>query len=669
MEIGRAYTGCKHLKRLVILITFLLSCFNLLSLDAFVELSDTRIKRASRLILDLYVERVEGITPEIKEPEFPDILSRISGPYISPVKKESNGQKKDFWRYRYTFQGVRSGRRVLSPFTIVSGNIELKTSPLLVEVSYISDINKVSFDIEWKVPDKIYKGQSFFLVLYVKNMDKLLVPYNVSIGDFKGVFIEPSAFFHDFVENKVGDISVFDIPVRSFIVTAFDDISLPEVKISLDGVTEELGPMDITVLDSPNEISQTGAVGELEFYYDMDKIVIDENSTFSLRMTISGTGNIPYISFPEILTDDMIITKQWEDSNVVTDIAGYKGWRTRNIEFKPLKTGSIELDLPDFIYFSPEKRELKRKGGKKVFLTVRPVDTVEKDFELLDYKSVSDMDRKAYITHLYLFLALVGILALFIFLVIKKPYLSVFIMIVGILLIFIFFKYEGIDKNKIDKAYLLEQKAKYEEALSLYLSALKEKESPGLLYNAAVIYNKKHEIGRSLFFLKRAEIIFPNFPQAEALVKHIESTNNILSFKSLYVPYPVDNAFGIMFLSVYVLYILVFIYYFIKRKIYLVFILIFSTVFITSLSFCLYPSLLKNEAYAIVLENSSVYKIPDSETKKEYLLKEGSGVFIRYLHNGFYLIENNYGIEGWVDEKMIKRIIPDGEKDGRKIIF
>lgn len=656
MEVKGIDAGHNCYKRLVVLFVFLVSAARLFSLDVFLELSDTRIKRGSTLVLDLFIERIEGINPDVIEPTFPDIIKKTSGPYISPVKKDVNGETKPFWRYRYKFIGIKSGRRVIKPFFITSEAIETKTEPVLIEVSYISDINKVSFDVEWVFPEKVYKGESFPLVLCVKNMDKLIFPSRVSIGEFKGAFVETSAFFSDAIENKYRDFSLYDIPVRSFVLTAFDNITLPPADITIGDVTEAIEDASITVVDIPWAVD-TGAIGDFDFYYDWDLTSIDMSMSFTLRMTISGDGNLPYLSFPEILLDNMIIAKEWEDSDISTGLKGYKGWRTKTLVLKPLTSGRLRLDLPEFVYFSPTQNSLERIRGKSLVINVKPAPDNKTVADILGSKKIISIDQQIYLEKLFFFISIAGIVGAIFLLLFKKTWISLAIVVLGVGISLISLKPITHDINSIDKAYSLFKNGKYKESLELYTKLSKDQSSPAFFYNMAALSYKEDKIGDAVFFLKKALLLYPNFIEAKNLLYNIAEERDIRPGKDFFIPYDLMTVAILLIVSVYMFYIFSFLFLFFKKRLYLVAMLTFSVfVFIFAFFTIFTQFMYVGKDYAVVLKPSIVYNVPREAAKQIYKLTEGTEVLIRYKHKGFFLVKNDYGIEGWVYQDLVKRL-------------
>ena len=119
-----------------------------------------------------------------------------------------------------------------------------------------------------------------------------------------------------------------------------------------------------------------GAVGDFKISAKLDKNTIDVNDAISLKIKISGTGNLKLINEPEInfppdfeLFDDAKVNDKINNSS-----NGSSGYREFEYLFSPRHSGTYQIPPVKFVYFNPVLKKYKTLTTKEFTITVNKGD-------------------------------------------------------------------------------------------------------------------------------------------------------------------------------------------------------------------------------------------------------------------------------------------------------
>lgn len=118
--------------------------------------------------------------------------------------------------------------------------------------------------------------------------------------------------------------------------------------------------VNITVLPLPEgkPTSFTGGVGQLKFDVTVDKTEIKANEPITLKVTISGTGNMKFVDAPRInFPPDFEIY----DPKISTNLNGTTVSGSKTFEYLviPRHEGSYKIPAIEFSYFDPQAKQYK----------------------------------------------------------------------------------------------------------------------------------------------------------------------------------------------------------------------------------------------------------------------------------------------------------------------
>jgi hypothetical protein len=153
-----------------------------------------------------------------------------------------------------------------------------------------------------------------------------------------------------------------------FFNNPFFNNSVQDVKVSMKS-----DPVKITVRDLPANApsSFTGAVGKFTMEASLDKNEVKAHDGVTLKIKITGKGNLklidpPKISFPaEFDTYDPKI-----NSNINTTTAGVTGSKTFEYLVIPRNAGEYKIPVSDFSFFDLERKQYSEIPGSNFVLKV-----------------------------------------------------------------------------------------------------------------------------------------------------------------------------------------------------------------------------------------------------------------------------------------------------------
>ncbi len=144
---------------------------------------------------------------------------------------------------------------------------------------------------------------------------------------------------------------------QSFFDDFFDNYRVVKAKVVSDPVT-------IAVKDLPNQpANYNGAVGNFSFSGSLDKTEAKSNEAMTLKLTVSGTGNLNLINPPkiELPQDFEAYEPKTTDRTMVSD-NGMNGSITFEYLFIPRYAGNFTIPAVQFVYFNPATRQFETKS-------------------------------------------------------------------------------------------------------------------------------------------------------------------------------------------------------------------------------------------------------------------------------------------------------------------
>lgn len=152
---------------------------------------------------------------------------------------------------------------------------------------------------------------------------------------------------------------------QSFFDDFFDNYRVVKAKVVSD-------PVNINVKDLPNPPADfSGAVGNFNFSGSIDKTTAKTNEAITLRLTVSGKGNLSLINPPKLnLPQDFEAYDPKTTDKTKADDNGLTGSVTYEYLFIPRYAGEFTIPPTPFVFFNPETGKYETRMSESYQLKI-----------------------------------------------------------------------------------------------------------------------------------------------------------------------------------------------------------------------------------------------------------------------------------------------------------
>ena len=415
-----------------------------------------------------------------KAPEFQENFDVVAGPSTSVGRSMQfvNGKQSSSYNYTITYALMP---RESGTFTIGSASVKVDgktytTRPMLVEViaekqgagvktpntSPEGSIGRDDILLRLKVSDtELYKGESLraSLVLYtrvtVENIESLTMP------PFDGFWSQELSFDNAPSREEYNGRVYETYKITELLLSPQESgkIVIPEAVMDVVAqvvvqdrrnydpifggrqvyrVSRELksAPVTINVKEFPAGAPQSfnGAVGNFSLRSTMPAAEIDANSADQIELTISGTGNLKFITAPRItLPESFEVYDTKVVDNCKITATGTTGSLTYTYPFVARSAGSFTIPRIEFSFFNPDTQAYETLATEPFTLVVKddgsiaasapatsnynyggPMRQLDRDIRFIHTGKLPKRAAAAFILTPLYWLAIVAMVALFI---------------------------------------------------------------------------------------------------------------------------------------------------------------------------------------------------------------------------------------------------------------
>lgn len=153
---------------------------------------------------------------------------------------------------------------------------------------------------------------------------------------------------------------------KGFFDDFFDNYRVVKAKVVSD-------PISVNVKDLPNPPANfSGAVGSFSFSGALDKSNIKSNEAVTLRLTVTGSGNLTLINPPKVELPEDFETYEPKSSNSITaNDGGLSGSVTFEYLFIPRFAGNFTISPVQFVFFNPAARQFETRSTEAFKIDVQ----------------------------------------------------------------------------------------------------------------------------------------------------------------------------------------------------------------------------------------------------------------------------------------------------------
>ena len=647
--------------RKILIFVFLILIFIELNAQDFVmEISANPVGRGDRFNIEFFIDYENMSAISVKPPVLPEGISLYKGPYKRPYwLKLPDGSNKKKTLITYTYSTSKVGKFELGSFVLTIGDDIQKTEPNIIRVGlYKNRELYMPYNVQWSYKSSsFYEGQAIPIVLEVKDLEEVMLFNDVVVSSPENGFIEAVSNLGQVDVSMIGNVSLYTIPVRGFILTPSSTgrMKIPSGTVSARGIssTSKLAYLDI--LKIPEGIKSTGAIGEFNISVWLANNNLNITENIELHIKIEGTGNLNYFQLQQPFGNGLTLVNTSEHLDYFADSSGYTGSRETIYSYISDSSGDKNLTIPAFPFLNPVTDIINRGTIGNINFHINENLAYENDntetevFPFLpkrvdDHGFSSSGRYKDPASYLWL---LPGPLVFLIFFLTGRK--KVFL---GVSIIFIAAGGQVNNNSIVDLAIDQYETGEYEKAIEYFLES--ENELPDntyISYNLALAYYHTGDYGRSVYRARHAFYHDPFNREYRDLVNYIEQKGEFLYPAELtYNLYPDGFLFLLMILVNAASFIGV-IYLVNHRNIYFivsVLLLGFSILSVGGLGFSVIQK--DRQVGVIIQDQALVKKIPFLESETVVEMNPGESVLVKGDSKNFLFISTGTGIKGWIDK-------------------
>ena len=607
------------------------------------------VQRGESFDVSFMVPRSEPDAVELLLPVLPEGMSQPEGPVIV-----ARGRRD--MEVRIPMRATVSGRYVIEPIEITTPSTILETPPILVEVRD-PRTDRVPFQATWRpLTDGVRQGQSVPVILEITGIDSYVFPEAVSIrAPQTGLFEEVSGV-GSVSSRQVAGVELFQIPVAAFIFTpaAAGAVTVPAATIRANGIEAQAAPLTIDVTALPVQAQSTGAVGQFSLSVSVEPQQLAPGETGTLRLEISGVGNLPVLEFPEVTLDGLVEVDRTQRSSVVPDrdgFAGYRGSRELTVRFDAQGDGTRGVvRIAPFAVYDPQLETVQIAPSRVVSVELlQGVDepSVEQEVPQADLIPVSHLTRPIWvplseIPWVY-FLFLLGPI---VFAIVKLTSVRGAVTLVAVPLLFGAALFPRLDVARLERAAAIDAEGRPAVAGVLYELELQQNEwHAGLHFNRGVLSLRAGNAVDAIFHFRRAVRLAPERSDFRAVLTDVEQYFGMNDQPAIpWYPRP-DLFVAALFLVWTLFWVLLAIRGRLRRTIGLVALLMIAAILAGG---WWWSARQDATLEAVVVDTVTVRRIPDSTAQPWIQVASATAVTVELSYNEFYLVRTAAGVTGWV---------------------
>jgi tetratricopeptide (TPR) repeat protein len=583
------------------------------------------------------------------KPLFPRGVTLLSGPHTRILPSRTEGDRVE---YSYVVEIGTAGEYEFGTFKLEAPQGTVYAKPFILTVKEARNINeRVTPELSWReIPETVYQGQSFTLVLEGRNLTDLISPDSVVLPPISGVLIEDAGGFGGINEYTMDDTLYYSIPIGAWVITPERQrpLIIPAMRVRLGNSVQYISAQSISVEAPPKEIAGSGAIGSFRFFVTPPpNEELEEGKVISITMRLEGEGNFQLLQLPELHIQNFDIIDQQESERLVPSSGGYSGFREVTYRLKARSSHAARFIIPSFNWLDLKSDTVISSGQKLYTFKVTPINETS-FFQFLSPTQILAMRDFNIAYYLWPFV----LIALFIFLQFikrrrpKEPPLKFF----GLLPLFtLAFTLLPLRTAGTPEALFEAERAianeEWHEAIAYYALAAAElpMHRAALTYNQALCYQRLGEKGWVVFFLHKA-LQYNPFSKRYAETLHAfekkEQLNSNIAVDARQIWVMPFMAAISLFCSVFALIL--------KSKVYWR-VLLLNITLVAGLGAGGYLAYIAIPRYnrVVVIEDKNLYKIPDPASSLSSIAKAGTSFTVSTRYHNYLLLHGAVNTEGW----------------------
>ena len=374
-----------------------------------------------------YRLEVSGKKTDLPEPNLPEFdgLAPLSGPNTSTSIQFVNGNMSASKVYSYILQATRTGTIKIAPATIKLNDEVISSNEITLTVGKASaQQQQPSSQVQKSTSDPDISGDNLFLKAITDKRsayqnEQILVTYKlyfrVSVRSYNVDKIPATTGFwtEEFklptqppIENEVVNGVAYQVATLrqvALFATQSGALEIDPMTITVDALIKRQTrsrsifdsffddpfgrtvrksisskPIKINIIPLPDQgkpADFSGTVGRYSLKLSSDKSQLKANEAASIKIQISGEGNIKLLKPPVLqLPGKMEVYDPKENTDIKRDAHTISGSKSVEYIVVPRFEGEFTIKPVSFSYFDPRLKRYQRLSSDPVQLTILPGD-------------------------------------------------------------------------------------------------------------------------------------------------------------------------------------------------------------------------------------------------------------------------------------------------------
>lgn len=601
----------------------------------------------------------------LSDPEIPEGLALIAGPFIRPVQEEGVVETEVTLRLRGDVPGIYR----LGPFSLTDGQRVLSTDSRDVIVLEYDEVRR-DFPLlaGWEAPEGPFiVGQTFPLTLMIENLSDIVFPDPPHSVSPAGALMERAEGLGEISTREVNGQEVYNIPGASWMVTPTraGQLRIPSLSVVSQGLRRATGSYRVEVLPLPEEVSASGAVGDFSLAHEISADTLSLDEEVSLTIKVEGWGNLSYLEMPEPRAESFELLGREEESRFSPGMRGFEGERLRIYRYIPREAGDQTIRIPSWSWVNPVSGNVNTLPARAINLTIKPAAAQEESFAdipLLSPAEVLLTQRPLWGQRWYHYLLMAPGFLLLLGVVLfrhRRRFRLLVKVMIGSLVLFLLTgaaSPDGEEPRRRPPSWLLKayELPDIREALEQWQEvASRWPRTAGVWYNLGAVSHRAGDEASAVGALRQALILRPAMGQARRALHLIEedlgleqqyATTSALSPEVHF--FLLVGSFNLLSVGALLL---------LRRRngAKVILFVTLSVIFAGTLGLAGADRHQRNQPMGYIAQDVSLKKVPGELGRSWLTLPAGTTLRIQGQAEGDYLILTGYDLEGWVDESEI----------------
>ncbi|MCK5736777.1 MAG: BatD family protein, partial [Spirochaetaceae bacterium] len=388
--------------------------------------------------------------------------------------------------------------------------------------------------------------QAVPIVLEARNLVSLALADSVVLNSAPEGLLEDTHGFGDILTRPHKNDILYDVPMASWIWTIGEPgkFIFPGVKLSVAGLNRTVSSFPVKVLPLPEELLSSGAVGHFNLSVEWNDTEYRVGDIVSIRVKAEGSGNLNVLNLPVPELSSASLVSQGSTSSFVPGFDGYQGWRIERYDFQIEKTGSLQLNVPDWKWLEPEGsgRIRKQSTETEYLYSVEALEDkgkIDADMllgsDLFRYRRADFHWRNQY----WFLLAFPGFITLLTIFIVRRPGARGLAAMLVLPLLFSASNISVQDAGRASAAAEMAMAGDWDSARAGYHELFENVgEIPGLLNDIAVVEMVAGNPDKAVSMIRRALVLRPGSARLSETQSYIEERFGLSDQESVSMKLP-----------------------------------------------------------------------------------------------------------------------------------